>query len=53
VAEVRERSAMSKQGMHRIHMERFNHNKLNEVDGKEQDHVEISSRFPSFGKLRF
>jgi hypothetical protein len=29
---------------HRIHTERFNLRKLNEVEGKEQYHVEISNR---------
>jgi hypothetical protein len=32
VAEVREWLAMSKQTTHRVHMERFNLKKLNEVD---------------------
>jgi hypothetical protein len=31
--------------MHRVHMERFNLKKLNEVEGKEQYYVEISNRF--------
>jgi hypothetical protein len=30
--------------MHRVHMERFNLKKLNEVEGKVQHHVEISNR---------
>jgi hypothetical protein len=45
VAKERERWAVSKQTMHRIHMERFSLKKLNEVEGKEQYHVEISNRF--------
>jgi hypothetical protein len=36
VAKVRERLATSEQTTHRVHMERFNLNKLNEVEGKEQ-----------------
>jgi hypothetical protein len=45
VAKVRERLAVSKQATHRVHMERFNLKKLNEVEGKEQYCVEISNRF--------
>jgi hypothetical protein len=41
VAEVTERLAVSKQIMQRFHVEGFNLNKLNEVQGKEQYHVEI------------
>jgi hypothetical protein len=33
VAKVRERLAVSKQTAHRVHMERFNLKKLNEVEG--------------------
>jgi hypothetical protein len=44
MAKVRERLAVSKQTMHRVHMERFNFKKLNEVEGKEQYRVEISKR---------
>jgi hypothetical protein len=33
-------------------MERFNLNKLNEVEGKEQHRVEISNRFAAFENLR-
>ncbi|PNF26376.1 hypothetical protein B7P43_G17900 [Cryptotermes secundus] len=35
-AKVRERLAVSKQTTHRVHIERFNLKKLNEVEGKEQ-----------------
>jgi hypothetical protein len=35
VARVKERLAVSKQRTHRVHMERFNLKKLNEVEGKE------------------
>jgi prephenate dehydratase len=44
VAKVRERLAVSKKTTDNVHMERFNSRKLNEVDGKEQFHVEISNR---------
>jgi hypothetical protein len=43
VAKVRERLSVSKQIMHRFHMERFNLKKLNKVEGKDQYHVEISN----------
>jgi hypothetical protein len=36
VAEVRERLAVNKQRSHRFCMERFNLNKLNEVEDKEK-----------------
>jgi hypothetical protein len=36
VAKVRERLAVSKKTAHRVHMKRFNLNKLNKVEGKEQ-----------------
>jgi hypothetical protein len=49
---VRERLALSKQTMHRVHMQRFNLKKLNEIEGKEQYHVEISNRFTAFENLR-
>jgi hypothetical protein len=45
VAIVRERLAVNKQRSRRFHMERFNLKKLNEVEGKEQYHVEVSNRF--------
>jgi hypothetical protein len=45
VAKVRERLAVNKQRSQRFHMERFNPKKLNEVEGKEQYHVEVSNRF--------
>ncbi|PNF20284.1 hypothetical protein B7P43_G14727, partial [Cryptotermes secundus] len=41
VAKVRERLALSKETTHRVHMDRFNLKKLNEVEGKEQYCVEI------------
>jgi hypothetical protein len=51
VAKVRERLAVSKQTMHRVHAERFNLKKLNRVEGKEQYHVEISNRSASLENL--
>jgi hypothetical protein len=51
VAKVRERLAVSKQTMHRVHMERFNLKKLNEVEGKEQYRVEISNRYAALENL--
>jgi hypothetical protein len=51
VAKVRERLAVSKQTMHRLHMVSFNLKKLNEVEGKEQYHVEISNRFAPLENL--
>ncbi|PNF22162.1 hypothetical protein B7P43_G05764 [Cryptotermes secundus] len=51
VAKVRERLAVSKQTTHRLHMERFNLKKLNEVEGKEQYCVEISNRFAALENL--
>jgi hypothetical protein len=45
VAKFRERLAVRKQTMHRVHMERFNPKILNEVEGREQYGVEISNRF--------
>ncbi|PNF34910.1 hypothetical protein B7P43_G01414 [Cryptotermes secundus] len=45
VAEVGETLTVSKQTVHRVHMERFNLKKLNKVEGKEQYRVEISNWF--------
>jgi hypothetical protein len=42
---VRERLRVSKQTMHRVHTEKFNLKKLNEVEDKEQYRVEISNSF--------
>jgi hypothetical protein len=41
VAEVRETLTVNKQRSQRFHMERINLMKLNEVEGKEQYHVEV------------
>jgi hypothetical protein len=43
VAKFRERVAVSKQKMCRVHMERVSLKKLNEVQGKEHYHAEISN----------
>jgi hypothetical protein len=51
VAKVRERLAVSKRTTHRVHMERFNLKKLNEVEGKGQYSVEISNRFAALENL--
>jgi hypothetical protein len=51
VAKVRERLAVSKQTTYRVHMERFNLKKLNEVEVKEQYRVEISNRFTALENL--
>jgi hypothetical protein len=45
VAKVRERLAVNNQRSHRFHMESFNLKKLNNVEGKEQFHVEASNMF--------
>jgi hypothetical protein len=42
---------VSKQTLHRFYIERYNLKKVNEVEGKEQYHVEISNRFASFENL--
>jgi hypothetical protein len=41
VVKIRETLTLSKQTMHRHLMERFNLNKLNEIEGKEQYWAEI------------
>jgi hypothetical protein len=50
-AKVRERLSVSKQTAHRVHMEKFDLKKLNEVEGKEQHCVEISNRFTALENL--
>jgi hypothetical protein len=45
VAKVKKRLAVSKQTIHRVHMERVSLKKLNEVEGEEPYRVEISNRF--------
>jgi hypothetical protein len=51
VAKFRERLAVSKQATHRVHMERFNLKKLNEVEGKERYRTEISNSFAGLENL--
>jgi hypothetical protein len=51
VAKLRERLAVNKQRSHRFHMEEFNLKKLNEVEGKEKYHVEVSNRFAALENL--
>jgi hypothetical protein len=45
VAKVKERLAVNKENSHSFHMKGFNLKKLNEVEGKEKYHVEVSNRF--------
>jgi hypothetical protein len=52
VAKFIERLALNKQTMHRVHMERYNLKKLNEVEGKEQYCVETSNRFATLENFR-
>ncbi|PNF29478.1 hypothetical protein B7P43_G04562 [Cryptotermes secundus] len=47
----RRRHSMSKQTTHRVHMERFNLKKLNEVEGKVQYRVDVSNGFATFESL--
>jgi hypothetical protein len=51
LAKVRERLAVSQQTTHRVHMQKFNLNKLKEVEVKEQYRVEISNRFAALEYL--
>jgi hypothetical protein len=44
VAKVRDRLRAIKQKTHRVHTERLDHKKLNEVEGKEQYQVKVSNR---------
>jgi hypothetical protein len=53
VAKVRERPAVTEQRLHRFHMKRFNLMKLNEVEGKEQCHVEVSDRITVLENLDY
>jgi hypothetical protein len=50
-AKVNERLAVNKQTMHRFHIKRFNLKKLNEAEGNEQYHAEISNRFAALQNL--
>jgi hypothetical protein len=51
VTKVRERVAVNIQRSHRFHTERFNLKKLNEVEGKEKYHVEVSKRLAALEDL--
>jgi hypothetical protein len=51
VAEVRERLAVNKQRLQRIHIERFNLKKLNEVECEEKYRIEVSNRLASLKDL--
>jgi hypothetical protein len=51
VAKIRERIAVNKQGSQKCHVERFNHKMLNEIEGKEKYHVEVSNRFAVFSSV--
>jgi hypothetical protein len=51
VAKVRGRLAVIKQTMHKFRMERFNLEKSNGVEGKEQYWLEISNRFAALENL--
>jgi hypothetical protein len=51
VIKIMERLAVSKQTAPRIHVERFNLKKLNEVEGKEKYCVEISNRFQALENI--
>jgi hypothetical protein len=44
VAKIRERLAVNKQGSHKFYAERFYFKMLNEIQGKEKYHVEVSNR---------
>jgi hypothetical protein len=48
---IRERLAVNKQRSHIFNMERFNHKKLKDVEGKEQFRVEVSNRFAALEYL--
>jgi hypothetical protein len=50
-AKIGERLAVNEQKAHRVHMQRFNLKKLNEVESKEQYRVEISHRFAALENL--
>jgi restriction endonuclease S subunit len=51
VAKVREKLAVNIQRSHRFHMERFNLEKLNEIEDKEEFRVEVSNRFAALKDL--
>jgi hypothetical protein len=51
VAKIRERIAVNKQGKQKLHVEKFNLKKLNEVEGKEKYRVETSNRLAALEDL--
>jgi hypothetical protein len=54
VAKVRERMAVNKHKSHSLHMERFLLKKLNVVEGKEKNCIEISNMFENLdAKVEF
>jgi hypothetical protein len=51
LTKVMEILAMSKQTTHSVHKEKFNLKKLNEVECKEQCHVDISNSFAALENI--
>jgi hypothetical protein len=51
IGKLGQKLAVSRQTMHRFHMERFNLEKLNQGEGKEQYWVEISNGFEALENL--
>jgi hypothetical protein len=51
LAKVRANLRVNKQRSQRFDMERFNLQKLNDVEGKEQFHVEVAKRFAALEDL--
>jgi hypothetical protein len=51
VVKVRERLAVNKQRSHRLHTERFNLKKLNELEGEEKYLIKVSNRFAALKDL--
>jgi hypothetical protein len=52
MAKIRERRAVNKQGSHKVHMERFSLNKLNDADVKEKYRVQIGLQLWKISTLR-
>jgi hypothetical protein len=51
LAKFRERLAVNKRISHRFHWEKFYLKKLNEVECKEHNHVDVSNRFAALEDL--
>jgi hypothetical protein len=51
MANIRERIAVNKQGSQTFHMEWFYLKKINELEGKEKCHVEVSNKFAALEDL--